>query len=496
MTSITIVGLGPGNPALLTREAWEVLSRANEVYLRTAHHPTLAGLPSVVRMHSFDPIYEAHDDFARVYQAIAAEVIALGRRPDGVIYAVPGHPRLGEASVTRIVALAAQEGIPVRIVSGLSFVEPVLEALGLDGLDGLQIVDAIAVAAQHHPPIDPARPALLAQLYSRMLASDVKLTLLNQYPPEHPVALVQAAGTGEQRVIHLPLVEIDRRDAHSLAHLTTLYVPPLPRPGSFISFQETIAHLRAPDGCPWDREQTHQSLRPYLLEEAYEVLDAIDRDDLGALREELGDLMLQVVLQTQVATDAESFRMPDVIAGIQDKIIRRHPHVFGDVRVSGVEDVKRNWDAIKEMEKSEDQRPARQSVLDGVSSGLPALAQAETYGSRAARVGFDWPDVSGVLDKVAEEVREIAEAYDDRTRQAEFGDLLFALVNVARWLKIDPESALRAANARWAARFRMVERLARERGRPMRDLSAAELDELWVAAKTHERNSVDTLERE
>jgi tetrapyrrole methylase family protein/MazG family protein len=392
---------------------------------------------------------------------------------------------VGEATVVRILERAAAEGLPVRVVAGLSFVEPVLEALGLDGLDGLQIADAIGIAARHHPPLDPDRPALLAQLYSRAVASDVKLTLLNQYPPEHGVRLVHAAGSAGARVVDAPLVEIDRRD--DLTHLTTLFIPALPRAGGFESFQETIAHLRAPDGCPWDREQTHQSLRPYLLEETYEVLEAIDADDAHALREELGDLLLQVVLQTQVATDAEAFRMPDVIASINEKIIRRHPHVFGDVSVAGVEDVKRNWEAIKQAEQAGDVKPARESALDGVAKGLPALAQAEMYGSRAARLGFDWPDVSGVLDKVAEEIREIAEAREDAARQAEFGDLLFALVNVARWLRIDPESALRSANARWAARFRGIERAARRQGRALRDMSLDDLNALWEAAKAEER---------
>ncbi len=485
MASITILGLGPGDPALLTREAWQVLSRANEVYLRTARHPTVSGLPPAIHAHSFDAVYERGEDFAHVYDAIAGEVIALGRRPQGVIYAVPGHPRIGEATVSLILERAAAEGLPVRLVAGLSFVEPVLDALELDGLDGLQIVDAIDVAARHHPPLDPDRPALLAQLYSRRLASDLKLTLMNQYPAEHVVRLVHAAGTSVSRVVGLPLVEIDRRD--DLDDLTTLVVPSLPRSGGFASFQDTIAHLRAPDGCPWDREQTHRSLRPYLLEETYEALDAIDAGNSDALREELGDLLLQVVLQTQIATDEESFRMADVIAGIHEKIIRRHPHVFGDASVSGVEEVTRNWEAIKQAEHGGGQPPAHASALNGVPKGLPALAQAETYGARAARVGFDWPDVSGVLDKVAEEIREIAAAPDAASREAEFGDLLFALVNVARWLKIDPESALRATNARWAARFRQVERVAREQGRSLQGMSLDELDRLWEAAKVNEQ---------
>ncbi|HEY4691202.1 MAG TPA: nucleoside triphosphate pyrophosphohydrolase [Anaerolineae bacterium] len=484
MAHITIVGLGPGDPALLTREAGDVLNGANEVYLRTARHPTVSGLPSTLKIHAFDWAYEQHDDFAQVYEAIANQVVALGQRRQGVVYAVPGHPRIGEATVARILELAEAAGVRVRVVAGLSFIEPVLEALRLDGLDGLQIADAIDIAARHHPPLDPDRPALLAQLYSRLLASDAKLTLMNQYPPEHPVRLVHAAGTLGVRVVALPLVEIDRRD--DIDHLTSLFIPPLPRAGGFETFQNTIAHLRAPNGCPWDREQTHESLRPYLLEEAYEVLEAIDAGDLDALREELGDLLLQVVLQTQVATDEEVFRMPDVVAAINEKIIRRHPHVFGDVTVSGVEDVKRNWDAIKQAERGEEKQ-ARESLLDGVAKGLPALAQAEVYGARAARAGFDWPDVSGVLDKVAEEIREIAGAEDDEARAAEFGDLLFTLVNVARWLKIDPESALRSTSARWAARFRAIEHRAREQGRSLNDLSPDEMNQLWEAAKSADR---------
>jgi tetrapyrrole methylase family protein/MazG family protein len=485
MTLITILGLGPGDPALLTREAWDVLAGANEVYLRTLRHPSVPDLPPGLRIHSFDSVYDENADFAEVYERIAAEVVALGRREQGVVYAVPGHPRVGEATVTRILELAESGHIPVRLVAGLSFVEPALDALGLDGLDGLQIADAIDIAARHHPPLDPDRPALLGQLYSRLLASDVKLTLMNQYPPEHEVRLVHAVGTPDARVMALPLAELDRRD--DFAHVTTLYIPPVARSGGFAAFQDTIAHLRALDGCPWDREQTHRSLRPYLLEETHEVLEAIDAGDIDALREELGDLLLQVVLQTQIATDAESFRMADVIAGIRDKIIRRHPHVFGGIDVSDVEDVKRNWDAIKRAEHGDETKPARESALDGVARGLPALAQAEMYGARAARVGFDWPEVSGVLDKVAEELREIAEAPDDDSREVEFGDLLFSLVNAARWLKIDPESALRATNARWAARFRAVERMARDRDRALSDFSMDELDRLWEAAKAGER---------
>ena len=310
----------------------------------------------------------------------------------------------------------------------------------------------------------------------------MKLTLLNQYPPDHEVAVLHAAGTADQRVLRLPLAEIDRRD--DLAHLTTLFVPPLPQTGGFNAFQETVAHLRAPEGCPWDREQTHQSLRKYLLEETYEVLEALDADDPDALAEELGDLLLQIVLHTQIAVDTEEFRMPDVIAHIDAKLKRRHPHVFGEVKVSDAEDVKRNWQVIKQAEAAEngkaDKRP---SALDGVPRGLPALAEAEALGHKAAQANFDWRSVENVIAKVAEEVREIQSVVDEAQREAEFGDLLFSLVNAARWLKIDPESALRSASARFSSRFREVERLARAVGRSLSEMSDGDLDDLWRAAK-------------
>ncbi len=478
--NLIIVGLGPGDPKLLTLEAQDVLTRAPEIYVRTRKHPTVDALPATA-VHSFDRFYEEYDDFAQVYTAIAHEVIRLARRDEGAVYAVPGHPLVGERSVQLALQMAREAGIPVRIVDGLSFVEPTLSALGVDALDGLQIADATELALLHHPRLDPDRPALVAQLYSRDLAAEVKLTLMNQYPDEHPVVLVGAAGTPRQRVAELPLYEIDRQAW--VDHLTSLYIPPLPQPGGMESFQETIAHLRAPDGCPWDREQTHQTLRTNLLEEAYEALEAIDRDDADALMEELGDLLLQIVLHAQIATDEGEFRMPDVIAHIDAKLKRRHPHVFGDVKVSGAAEVTVNWEEIKREERN---HADHRSMLDGVPKTLPALSQAQDYQSRVARVGFDWPDIEGVRRKIAEELQELAEAQTDEEREGEMGDLLFAVVNLARWLHVDAESALRRANARFARRFAAMERRCAETGCTLADLTPEEQDALWEAAKADE----------
>jgi tetrapyrrole methylase family protein/MazG family protein len=267
---LIIVGLGPGDPRLLTRQAWAALTSGRPVRFRTLQHPAIAELPAECGRESFDSLYEQYDDFEQVYRAIVQAVLESARRPGGLVYAVPGDPTVGESTVAQLRRAGPESGLDVELVHGVSFVEPCLAALELDALDGLFVGDALALAAAHHPAFGPDHPALIGQLYSRELAADVKLTLLNQYPPEHPVYLLHAAGTDRGRVHRLALVELDRQPA--IDALTALCVPALPSQASFEALQETIAHLRAPDGCPWDRQQTHQSLRPHLLGEAYEAL--------------------------------------------------------------------------------------------------------------------------------------------------------------------------------------------------------------------------------
>lgn len=483
MPGITILGLGPGPSDWLTREAWRVLESATEIHLRTARHPTVADLPAHLARHSFDHLYEQATEFEEVYAAIVAEVLRLGARPEGALYAVPGHPSVGEATVQAIRAQAAERGLPVRLVAGLSFIEPTLAALNVDALPNLQLADALEVATRHHPLFHPDAPVLIAQLYSPALASDVKLTLMAQYPDEHEVTLVHAVGTPDERLERVPLFEIDQSD--HIAHLTALFVPPLPQASSLEAFQDTITHLRAPDGCPWDREQTHQTLRAHLLEETYEALAALDADDPDALREELGDLLLQIVMHAVIAAENGDFNLAEVIAQVRAKIIRRHPHVFGTVQVDGAGQVLQNWEAIKAAERQSKKKTA--GLLSGVPLGLPALAQALEYQARAARVGFDWPQVGEVMAKAREEWAELEAATTADHRAEEFGDLLFVLVNWARWLKIDPESALREANAKFARRFGYIEQQAAGQGRDLKSLTLAEMDALWDEAKQQEK---------
>lgn len=476
---VQVVGLGPGDPRWLTRGAWAILQDAREIYLRTAQHPIVDHLPEGPRIYSFDGLYEEHVEFDEVYQAIIARVLELGRRANGVVYAVPGDPTVGEATVLGIRERAGAAGLPVEMVHGVSFIEPCLNLVGLDGMEKLTILDALQVAARHHPQVSTASPALIGQLYSRLVASDVKLTLMNAYPDDHAVVLIHEAGLDSGFTEYLPLHEIDT--SPNIGSLSTLFVPPLAEYSGFERLQETIAHLRAPEGCPWDREQTHQSLRQHLLEEAYETLHAIDQDDISSLREELGDLLLQIVLQAQIATESESFRMADVIAAVNDKLIRRHPHVFGDLELSGVDEVLHNWEALKASER--DQSQAASSVLTGVPVSLPALALALEYQARAARLGFDWPSVSGVREKITEEIEEFQHASTPEAQEAEFGDLLFSLVNYARWKKLDPEAALRGAALRFRERFERMEAQARSQDKDLRTLDLEELERLWTLAK-------------
>ncbi len=429
--AITILGLGPGDPQALTVEAHEALAQAHEVFLRTREHPVVANLASHLRIHSFDHLYEKLVDFQAIYAAIADEMIERGERGD-ILYAVPGHPLYGETSVVHILAKARARHIPVRVIAGVSFVDAACRALELDPLArGLQVADATDLAQRHFPRLDPDQPALIGQLYSRAVASDCKLTLLVLYPPEHRVTLVKAAGTPGQELIALPLDELDHSEqwisAVGFPHLlTTLFVPPLERPGSLNGLAEIVAHLRAPDGCPWDRQQTHQSLRMGFLEECYEVLETLDENDIPHLREELGDLLLHVLLQAQIASEAGEFQLTDVVADISAKLVRRHPHVFGDVQVSGTDEIIANWEMIKQSENGG--RPKGVSI----PRELPALARAQKI-ARRGKVAADVGEIAARVEKLPR----------SRSRSKALGEVLFALAAFAASKHIDAESALR-----------------------------------------------------
>jgi len=479
---ITIVGLGPGDPKHVTRQAWEELTAANEIFLRTRNHPIVDALPPGLVIHSFDHLYQNAESFFEVYSGIVDQLLEEIRTREKLIYAVPGDPIIGEATTAALRDRAHKNDFEIRLIPGVSFIESCLSLLEIDALDGLSIVDALELASTHHPSFPPDHVVLVGQVYSRLVASDVKLTLMNQYPDEHPVKLIHKSGTPQSEIESLKLFEMDRSD--KIGSMTTLFIPPLPVHSSIERFQETIAHLRAPDGCPWDREQTHESLRMHVLEECYEVLHALDIGDLDALEEELGDLLLQIVLQAQIATEAGEFTMADVIRGINMKIIHRHPHVFGDLDVEEVDQVLHNWEMIKAAERQAEGN--QKGLLDGIPKGLPALAQANEIQARVARVGFDWDKIEDVLKKVIEELDEVRTAPDEHSRAAEVGDLLFAVVNYARWLEVDPETVLRRANQRFRNRFGELEQRANLSNQELSKMTLEAMDSLWEDVKKDE----------
>lgn len=356
-----------------------------------------------------------------------------------------------------------------------NLISSVFETLRIAPPSKLTLLEAHALSSAHVPPFPPDIPALLVGIDSPELLSQVKKVLMAVYPKEHEVSQVKDS---EMKVETLGGVQTEDLDMRSAS---CLYVPALGEGTSFESFAEIVAHLRAPDGCPWDKEQTHQSLRTHLLEESYEALTAMDENDNDGMREEFGDLLLQIVLNSQIGSETDSFSMTTVIKGIYDKIVRRHPHVFGDVELNDVNGVLQNWEKLKEKERSGKKQD--KGVLDGVPAALPSLTQAQEYQDRAARVGFDWPSVDGVLDKIREEIEEIKAAKDLNEVTSELGDLFFVLVNLARWQKVDAESALRGTNLKFKKRFGYVERSAKKLGRNLSDMTLEEMDLFWNEAK-------------
>ena len=312
---------------------------------------------------------------------------------------------------------------------------------------------------------------------------------MRDYPDDWEIVLVRQAGVhGSEEVRRVPLYRLDREPVD---HLTAVYVPPLPparRRPTFASLVGIMRRLRAPDGCPWDREQTAETLKKYLIEETYEVIEAIDAGDADLLCEELGDALLQVVFHAELAAEEGVFTIDDVTAAIVEKLVRRHPHVFGDVSVADSSEVLRNWEKIKRAEKTTKDAEWRKSILDGIPRGLPALMQAQEISKKVVKVGFEWPNFAEVLAKLDEEITELKAELASRTPDpekinAELGDLLFTVVQVARWQKLDAEDALRGMLARFSSRFRYIEDRTRENGRELTDLTLAEMEDLWQEAK-------------
>lgn len=484
--NLTIVGLGPGDYSHLTVEADRALQSAACIYARTLKHPVVEELLKAGRtVHSFDALYETAEDFERLYREIAGEIWNISLA-EPVVYAVPGNPLLSERTVELLMERAETEKVQTRVVQGATCVDAVLNALRKNPAEGYAVLDATALEAQ---PGNAHLHVLVFQIDSRMAAAQVKLHLMKTYPDTHAVTIVKGAGIkGVESLKTLELYELDQEDWFD--HMTTLYVPPLAGgelQGNLDELVGIMARLRSPDGCPWDLKQDHKTLLPYLIEEAYEVLDAVEREDLTLLEEELGDLLLQIVFHARIAEESGEFEIRDVIRGICEKMIRRHPHVFSDGVAETPEAVLVNWEAIKKEEKEE---MGQHSSMNRIPRQLPALMRSYKVQQKAAEVGFDWDSIQGALDKVQEEYQEMLELLgsDDVLRiEEELGDLLFAVVNVARFLKVSPEQALNRTTEKFMERYKYVEDKSTLNGINMKKCGIDILDGFWNEAKTFEK---------
>ncbi len=473
--TITVVGLGPGDDRYVTAETRDAIARIRHRYLRTSIHPS-AGV--VGEATSLDHLYESASTYDDVYPAIVDTLVAAAQEHGDVLYAVPGSPIVLERSVR---LLLADGGVPVEVLPAMSFLDLVWARLGVDPVEaGVRLVDGhdFAPAAA-----GSTGPLLVAHAHARWVLSDIKLAA-DEADGDEAVVILQRLGTDDEQITETTWSELDRSVEPD--HLTCVYVPHLATPvgAGYVRFHQLARTLR--EQCPWDREQTHASLVPYLVEETFELVDALaalDPDDPAtehALVEELGDLLYQIEFHATIAEQAGRWSIADVTTGIHDKLVARHPHVFGDVTADDAATVLANWDDIKRAEKG------RTSVFDGVAGSLPALAYAGDLQRKAAKVGFDWDDVSGPDAKIDEELAELRHAVGAARASevaAELGDVLFAVVNVARHLGVDAELALRAAANKFRRRFEAVEALAAERGIDIAAADLATLDRLWEEVK-------------
>ncbi|MCP8618179.1 nucleoside triphosphate pyrophosphohydrolase [Salirhabdus salicampi] len=487
---INVIGLGAGDIEQLPLGLYRELVKTNNLYLRTEKHPVIQSLKKEdISYQSFDYIYEQRDQFEDVYEQIVLQLLKeLEHKSESIVYAVPGHPMLAEKTVQLLLKEERERNdLSVRVIGGQSYLDDLFTTLQIDPIEGFQFLDATSfnrgnVQYQSH--------VIFCQVYDQHVASEVKLTLMEDLPDDYEVFVVHAAGSEEEWVKKLPLYELDREV--SLNNLISVYVPPADVNAlhhQFDVLRNVVARLRGPNGCPWDRQQTHESLRQYLIEEAYEVVEAIDDEDDEALIEELGDVLLQVMLHGQIGEDVGYFSVDDIIRSVTEKMIRRHPHVFQDQSNVTTDEVMANWEKIKQQEKGGEKS---RSFLEGIPRSFPALLYAYELQKKAGKVGFDWDEADPMFEKITEEIEEFKDAVtnkDTHDAEIELGDIFFALVNVARYYKINPEIALQQTNRKFERRFSYMENEIQKEGLEFQKLSLIELNRYWEKAKEFLRKS-------
>ncbi|MFT8347719.1 nucleoside triphosphate pyrophosphohydrolase [Clostridium saccharoperbutylacetonicum] len=479
---IKIVGLGPGDKDALTIGTVYEFKNTKNIFLRTEKHPTVDYLiEKGIKFGTYDNVYENTENFDEVYLNIANDLLVKHNSLGDLIYGVPGHPLVAEKSVFNLIELCKENNVEYKIIPAVSFIDAMIESIKIDPIEGLKVIDAFDIGNQI---LDKRIGTIITQVYNQLIASEVKLKLLEQYNDETDIYYVRAAGIkGQESIRKIPLFELDMQE--DIDYLTSVYIPKdMNNKKDFNDLLQIIEILRGENGCPWDREQTHESLKKSLVEESYEVIDAIDQADDDSLIEELGDVLLQVVFHASIGKEDGYFDINDVIGAICDKMISRHPHVFKrSSELNSSEEVLVNWDELKKKEKGYN---TITEEMNGITKGLPALLRAHKVQEKAKKVGFDFEDISFAINKVKEELKEVIDVYNTENVEKiteEVGDLLFSCVNVARFLKVDEEVALNYTIDKFIKRFAYIESVAKEKNIELTKTSLDEMDKLWEISK-------------
>ena len=480
---IKIVGLGPGAPESLTIGAVEALENSKNLYFRTEKHPTVDYLKK--RLESFntcDNYYEEGHSFDEVYSNIAKNIIKEYKKSGELVYAVPGHPLVAERSVVNLINLCKENDIEYKILPAVSFIDAMMDRLQIDPIEGLKVIDAFDINNQI---LDKRIGTIITQVYNPLIASEVKLELLEYYNDETEIYYVRAAGIeGEESIRKIPIYELDMQE--DIDYLTSVYIPKdVNNKKDFYDLIHTIEMLRGEDGCSWDREQTHESIKNSLLEEAYEVVEAIEDENIDGLIEELGDVLLQVVFHSVIGKEDGYFNVSDVIETITNKMIYRHPHVFKNKTDATSDEVLDSWDELKKKEKNYE---TLTEEINGIAKTLPSLTKAHKVQKKVSKVGFDFENINEAVKKIEEEIREVLDVYKDNNREKiidEMGDLLFACVNLSRLLNVDEEEALNKSTKKFIKRFKFIEDNILKQGKDFNNVTLDEMNTLWEDSKKY-----------
>ena len=484
MKQITVVSLGPGDPKLLTLQTLDILRKSRHLILRTARHRTADWLREEgVIFTDFDALYDEYEDFDQLH-AEMARLLWEEAAEHALTFAVIDAQTDG---AVRALRASCPEDARVTILPGITMADSCMALLpeSFEQSGSVRVLPAMD-AVQAAP--DPATPQLITEIFDRVLASDLKLRLADLYGDEAEVVLFPSSVKINRKPLVIPLMELDRQRTYD--HTVCLYIPAMDlhhrERFCFDDLLQVMHTLR--QQCPWDGEQTHESLRKYLIEEAYEAVGAIDEDDMDHLADELGDVLLQIAFHADIAQEVGEFSISDVTTAIVRKMIYRHAHIFGNVHCDTAEEVTQSWERLKKVEKG---LTTQSSVLADVSQGLPALMRASKVQKKAAQVGFDWDDAIGALPKIHEEADEVlAELEAGRDPGEELGDLLFSCVNVARLAGLEPELLLKAATEKFIRRFTAMENLIISDEKSLEGLTLAEMDVYWNRVKADQKNGL------